>query len=166
MSVLEINNLVIDFDTDQGMVEAIDHLTLSVREGEILGVVGESGCGKSTLGKTILGLHQPTAGEVRFEGRTISGLPADAARRVRRDIQYVYQNPGASLDPWWTVGSSLREPLVVHMALSRPDIRQRIKEVITAVGWEPHHLQRYPHEFSGGANAAWRWRARWCSARV
>ena len=133
-----------------GWVKAVDGVSFAVAPGETFGLVGESGCGKSTLGKTILGLHQPTAGEVRLEGRTISGLPADAARRLRRNIQYVYQDPGASLDPWWTVGHSLREPLVVHMALSRPDIRQRIEEVITAVGLEPHHLQRYPHEFSGG----------------
>src|SRR5688500_9852984 len=136
MLVLEITNLVIDFETDQGVVEAIDHLTLSAREGEILGVVGESGCGKTTVARSIMGVVpqpparlragairfqgedvlqmaevnlQPTAGEVRFEGRTISGLPAEAARHVRRDIQYVYQDPGASLAPWWTVGRSLPE---------------------------------------------------------
>ena len=111
-----------------GWVKAVDGVSFDMAAGEIFGLVGESGC----------------------EGRTISGLPAEAPRRVRRDIQYVYQDPGASLDPWWTIGSSLREPLVVHMALSRPDMRRRIEEVITAVGLEPHHLQRYPHEFSGG----------------
>ena len=133
-----------------GWLKAVDGVNLQVASGEIFGLVGESGCGKSTLGKTILGLHKPTAGEVRFGGRTISGLPPDTARQVRRDIQYVYQDPGASLDPWWTVGHSIREALVVHTTLSRPEIRHRIEEVMTAVGLEPHHLQRYPHEFSGG----------------
>ena len=133
-----------------GWVKAVDGVSFRVAPGEIFGLVGESGCGKSTLGKAILGLFPPTAGEVRFEGRTISGLPPDDARRVRRDIQYVYQDPGASLDPWWTVGRSIREPLLVHMALSRPEIRKRVEAMITAVGLEPHHLQRYPHEFSGG----------------
>jgi ABC-type oligopeptide transport system ATPase subunit len=138
-----------------GWLKAVDGVNFSVAPGEIFGLVGESGCGKSTLGKTILGLYRPTAGEVRFEGKTVSDLPADAARQVRRDIQYVYQDPGASLDPWWTVGRGLCEPLVVHTTLSRPEIRQRLEEVIAAVGLEPHHLQRYPHEFSGG----WPWRA-------
>jgi oligopeptide transport system ATP-binding protein len=133
-----------------GWLRAVDGVSLTVAPGEIFGLVGESGCGKSTLGKTILGLSQPTAGEVRFGGRTISGLPADSARQVRRDIQYVYQDPGASLDPWWTVGRSIREPLVVHTTLSRPEVRNRVEEIIAAVGLEPHHLQRYPHEFSGG----------------
>jgi oligopeptide transport system ATP-binding protein len=133
-----------------GWLKAVDGVNFSVAPGEIFGLVGESGCGKSTLGKTILGLYRPTAGEVRFEGKTISDLPADAARQVRRDVQYVYQDPSASLDPWWTVGRSLREPLVVHTTLSRPEIRQRLEEIIAAVGLEPHHLQRYPHEFSGG----------------
>jgi oligopeptide/dipeptide ABC transporter ATP-binding protein len=128
-----------------GWLKAVEGVSLSVAPGEIFGLVGESGCGKSTLG-----LHRPTAGEVRFEGRTVSHLPAEEVRGVRREIQYVYQDPGASLDPWRTVGRSIREPLVVHTALSRPDIRHRVEEIMAAVGLEPHHLQRYPHEFSGG----------------
>jgi oligopeptide/dipeptide ABC transporter ATP-binding protein len=150
MTVLEISDLVVDFDTDDGVVEAIDHLALTVREGEILGLVGESGCGKSTLGKTILGIYHPSTGEVRFQGRVISGLPTAEARHVRREIQYIYQDPGASLDPWWTVGRSLREPLHVHTRLSRAEIQARVEAVLTAVGLEPSHLRRYPHEFSGG----------------
>jgi oligopeptide/dipeptide ABC transporter ATP-binding protein len=133
-----------------GWIKAVDGVSFAVPSGEIFGLVGESGCGKSTLGKTILGIYQPSAGAVCFQGRVISGLPAAEARRVRREIQYVYQDPGASLDPWWTVGRSLREPLHVHTRLSRAEIQARVAAVLTAVGLEPHHLRRYPHEFSGG----------------
>jgi len=122
----------------------------TVQPGETFGLVGESGCGKSTLGKTILGIYQPTAGAVRFQGQVISGVSKAAARQVRRALQYVYQDPGASLDPWWTVGRSLQEPLRIHTKLSRQEIAARVEEMIIAVGLAPHHLQRYPHEFSGG----------------
>ena len=123
---------------------------LRSRPGETFGLVGESGCGKSTLGKTILGLYQPTAARCASRVRHISGLSKAATRQVRRDMQYVYQDPGASLDPWWTVGRSLREPLRVHTRLSRGEIQDRVEEMVMAVGLAPHHLQRYPHEFSGG----------------
>ena len=156
-ALLEVRDLKKYFPITRGFLKhvvgwpkAVDGVSLSVAPGESSGLVGESGCGKSTLGKTILGLHRPTAGEVRFEGRTIGHLPAEAARQVRRDMQYVYQDPGASLDPWWTVGRSIREALVVHTTLSRPEMRRRVEEVIGAVGLEPQHLQRYPHELSGG----------------
>jgi len=128
---------------------AIDGVNFT-QPGTTFGLVGESGCGKSTLGKTILGIYQPTTGEVRFQRQVISGLSKDATRQVRREIQYVYQDAGASLDPWWTVGRSLREPLEVHTQLSRPEIQERVEEMVTAVGLALHHLQRYPHEFSGG----------------
>lgn len=133
-----------------GWLRAVDGVDVTVHPGETFGLVGESGCGKSTLGKTILGLYQPTAGTVCFQGKVISGISAAAARQVRRELQYVYQDPGASLDPWWTVGRSLREPLRVHTQLSRREIEARVEEMIVAVGLAPHHLQRYPHEFSGG----------------
>jgi len=133
-----------------GWLRAVDGVDFTVQPGETFGLVGESGCGKSTLGKTILGIYQPTAGTVRFQGQSISGVSQAAARQVRRELQYVYQDPGASLDPWWTVGRSLQEPLRVHTSLPRHEIEARVQEMITAVGLAPHHLQRYPHEFSGG----------------
>ncbi|MGE3536693.1 MAG: ABC transporter ATP-binding protein [Candidatus Tectimicrobiota bacterium] len=156
-AILEVRHLSKSFPITRGFpkrvvgqIRALDGVNFQVQPGEILGLVGESGCGKSTLGKTILGVYQPTAGEVRFQGRVISGLPRAALRQVRRELQYVYQDPGASLDPWWTVGRSLREPLRVHTQLSRGEIKDRVEEMITAVGLTPHHLSRYPHEFSGG----------------
>ena len=133
-----------------GWLRAVDGVSFHLYAGEIFGLVGESGCGKSTLGKTILGLYRPTEGSVAFQGRIISNLPAKEARAVRREIQYVYQDPGASLDPWWTVGHALREPLIVHTTLSRREIQARVEAMIQAVGLETAHLARYPHEFSGG----------------
>ena len=156
-AMLEINGLTKHFPITRGFpkrttgwLKAVDGVDFTVQPGETFGLVGESGCGKSTLGKTILGLYQPTAGTVRFQGQVISGVSKAAARQVRRQLQYVYQDPGASLNPWWTVGWSLREPLRVHTQLSRQEIAERVEEMITAVGLAPHHLQRYPHEFSGG----------------
>lgn len=155
--ILEVQNLRKHFPVTRGFhkrvvgwLRAVDGVSVTLQPGETLGLVGESGCGKSTLGKTILGVYQPTAGEVRFQGQAISGLAPAEARRVRRELQYVYQDPGAALDPWWTVGQSLREPLRVHTTLARHEIEARVAEMISAVGLAPHHLARYPHEFSGG----------------
>lgn len=133
-----------------GWIRALDGVSFSVHQGEIFGLVGESGCGKSTLGKTLLGIYQPTAGAVIFKGRKISNLPKREAKKVRREIQYVYQDPGASLDPWWTIERTLREPLVIHTKLSRIEMRERVVKMLQAVGLEEEHLSRYPHEFSGG----------------
>ena len=156
-AILEAKNLTKHFPIRRGFpkrvvgaLRAVDAVNFTVQPGATFGLVGESGCGKSTLGKTILGIHQPSSGEVRFQGRTISGLSKTAMRQVRRQLQYVYQDPGASLDPWWTAGRSLREPLRVHTQLRRGEIRDRVEEMITAVGLAPYHLSRYPHEFSGG----------------
>ena len=133
-----------------GWIRAVDGVSLSIERGEIFGVVGESGCGKSTLGKTILGIFKPTAGDVFFNGKRISNLPFRQIRDVRKQIQYVYQDPGASLDPWWAIGRSLKEPLKIHEKLDTSEMANRVRNILRAVGLEEEHAHRYPHEFSGG----------------
>ena len=129
---------------------ALDGVSFQVTPGEVLGVVGESGCGKSTLGKTIAGIHSATAGRVEFDGHRIDGLSPSTGRRMRRALQYCYQDPGASLDPHWKIGSSLLEPLIVHEDMTAAERRDRVDEVLRAVGLPEAHLRLYPHEISGG----------------
>jgi oligopeptide transport system ATP-binding protein len=131
-------------------VKAVDGVSFQVCREDTFGVVGESGCGKSTLGKTILGIYRPTAGSVIFEGKNISHLLRNQAKEIRKDIQYVYQDPGASLDPYWKVGRIITEPLAIHASLSRGAIRERVREMLAEVGLKEEHLSLYPHEFSGG----------------
>jgi len=133
-----------------GWLRAVDGISFEVRRGEILGIVGESGCGKSTLGKTIMGIQAATAGRVVFEGNDIAGLKPHASRRYREHLQYCYQDPGASLDPRWTIRASLHEPLVVHTRLREAERERRVREILNAVGLPETHLDLYPHEISGG----------------
>jgi oligopeptide/dipeptide ABC transporter ATP-binding protein len=134
----------------QPAVRAVDGVSFSVQRGEILGVVGESGCGKSTLGRTILGIQRETEGVIRLDGRVVSGLAPRAARRARRDVQYVHQDAGAALDPWWSAGRSIEEALIVSGVESRDERASRIDRVLTAVGLDLGLKRRYPHELSGG----------------
>ena len=133
-----------------GSLRAVDGVSLRVWPGETVGLVGESGCGKSTLGKTILGIYAPTAGEIRFLGREIGHLPRRERRRVAKDLQYIYQDPGASLDPRWKVGPLLHEPLKIHTTLSRAERDSEVQAMLRAVGLPDAHLDLYPHELSGG----------------
>jgi len=133
-----------------GWLRAVDGVSLTVLPGETLGLVGESGCGKSTLGKTVMGIHAPTAGDIRFAGREIGRLPRRARRAVAKDLQYVYQDPGASLDPRWKVGPLLHEPLKIHTTLSRAEREREVRAILAAVGLPDAHLDLYPHELSGG----------------
>ncbi len=133
-----------------GWLKALDDVSLTVRKGEIIGIVGESGCGKSTLGKTIMGIHPPTDGSVVFEGKEIGGLTPSESRQLRRRLQYTYQDPGSSLDPRWKIGRSLNEPLEIHTKLNREEQHQRVLDILKAVNLPEAHLDLYPHEISGG----------------
>src|SRR5256884_4180530 len=138
------------FGRRTGWIRAVDGVSLTVWPGETLGLVGESGCGKSTLGKTVMGIYTPTAGEIRFLGREIGRLPKRERRRVAKDLQYVYQDPGASLDPRWKIVHSLHEPLKIHTTLSRAERERLVQAILRSVGLPDAHLDLYPHELSGG----------------
>jgi oligopeptide/dipeptide ABC transporter ATP-binding protein len=132
-----------------GHVHAVDDVTLAVSEGETLGLVGESGCGKSTLGRTIVRLLEPTEGSVIFEGRDISKLGRRKLRPLRREMQMVFQDPYASLNPRKRVGSIIGTPLKIH-GVEKSKRRERVQELLETVGLSPEHYNRFPHEFSGG----------------
>jgi ABC-type oligopeptide transport system ATPase subunit len=138
------------FDRTVGEVRAVDGVSFDIQAGETLGLVGESGSGKSTTGYCILQLLKPTSGSVRFEGQELTELGREAIRRLRREMQIVFQDPYASLDPRMTVGDIVSEPLVVHRIGTRRDRRGRVRELLDVVGFNPTFTNRYPHEFSGG----------------
>ncbi|HLY23572.1 MAG TPA: dipeptide ABC transporter ATP-binding protein [bacterium] len=156
--LLEVKNLVkhypvtkgFIFQRQVGAVKAVDGLDFFIRRGETLGLVGESGCGKTTTGRVILRLQEPTSGEALFEGRDIFKLHKEELRRMRRDMQIIFQDPYSSLNPRMTVGDIIGEPLEIHnLARGRDKIR-RVQELLEVVGLSPYHANRYPHEFSGG----------------
>ena len=130
-------------------VQAVDEVSLEVRPGETLGLVGESGCGKSTLGRCLVRLHELSSGTVIFEGRDISRLSRRQLRPLRSQMQMVFQDPYASLNPRKRVGAIIADPLVIH-GQSRRDAKRRVQELMEVVGLAPEHYNRYPHEFSGG----------------
>lgn len=154
--ILDVNELVKHFTvkTSRGVrayknvVQAVSGVSFSVRPGETLGLVGESGSGKTTVGRCVLRLVEPTAGSVRFQGEELVGMRADRLRELRRDMQIVFQDPYASLDPRLTVGTSIAEPLEVQKIPG--DHQARVKELLELVGLSPDHSRRFPHEFSGG----------------
>ncbi|AST97362.1 ABC transporter ATP-binding protein [Shouchella clausii] len=134
-----------------GYVKAVDGITLNVYKGESLGIVGESGSGKSTLGRMLLRLLDPTEGEVYFNGEQISNLPNRKMRPYRRDMQMVFQDPYASLNPRMTIGELLEEPLLVHKTMNtKADRKKRAEELLETVGLPKSSYNKYPHEFSGG----------------
>ncbi|MCA9883380.1 MAG: ABC transporter ATP-binding protein, partial [Anaerolineae bacterium] len=134
-----------------GAVKAVDGVSFDVKRGETLGLVGESGCGKSTTGRTILQLYRPTAGTVEFEGRDLTTLKGNDLRQMRKEMQIIFQDPFASLNPRMTVGSIVSEPLQIHGLYPNKSERQEyVEALLERVGLNPYFINRYPHEFSGG----------------
>jgi peptide/nickel transport system ATP-binding protein len=132
------------------MIRAVNEVTLDIRRGETLGLVGESGCGKSTLGRLVLRLDDPTAGEIRFEGVDLSRLRDDELFAVRKRMQVIFQDPYSSLNPRMTVGQIIGEPMRVHRILPKAEVPDRVSELLQLVGLFPYMAVRYPHELSGG----------------
>ena len=139
------------FSREVARVHAVDDISFTIEKGETLGLVGESGCGKSTTGRCILRLIEPTSGEVTFEGKDVTALDKRSLRHLRRDMQIIFQDPYASLNPRMTVGSIVGEALVIHkLAKTRKEREERVIHLLETVGLSSEHLRRYPHEFSGG----------------
>jgi oligopeptide transport system ATP-binding protein len=138
------------FQQTVGHIKAVDGLNFAVRRGETLGMVGESGCGKSTTGRAILQLYRPTTGHVWFKGQDLTTLKGDDLRRTRRDMQMIFQDPYASLNPRMSVGEIIGEPFGVHRIASGNERKERVQELLKVVGLNPYLINRYPHEFSGG----------------
>ncbi len=155
-ALLEIDGVTKSFQRRGGrfgmrvsLVRAVDNVSLTLREGETLGLVGETGSGKSTLGRLVLRLVEPSAGRILLAGRDITMLPRRALRALRRDVQMVFQDPYGSLDPRMSVGALIAEPMVVH-GIAKAERRAQVLDVVHRVGLDRRHLDRYPHEFSGG----------------
>ncbi len=156
--LLEVKGLKMYFPITKGIiiqkkiadVKAVDGISFNIKHGETLGLVGESGCGKSTTGRAILQLYRPTAGSVRFEGKELTEMKGETLRRQRREMQMIFQDPYASLNPRLTVGNIVGEPLEVHKLASGKERQERVQELLKLVGLNPYFVNRYPHEFSGG----------------
>ena len=156
-NLIEVQHLTKSFvaDTDffgrpTSFVQAMDDVSFTIRRGEAFGLVGESGCGKTTIGKMICGLLKPTSGQILFEGRDITALGQRDRRAMCRDIQLVFQDPYASLNPRMTIGKIIAEPILTNKILPKDQVDERVDELLELVGLAPYMKNRYPHEFSGG----------------
>jgi oligopeptide transport system ATP-binding protein len=156
MALLDVRNLTKQFTRSRGwfakpaIVRAVDDVTFSIDKGETFGLVGESGSGKTTTGRCILRLVEPTSGQVRFAGEDVLAFSPQRLRDARRDMQIVFQDPYASLNPRMRVGAIVEEPLIIHKVGAPAERRARVAELLALVGLDPGWVTRYPHEFSGG----------------
>ncbi|MDT5123846.1 MAG: peptide/nickel transport system ATP-binding protein [Acidobacteriota bacterium] len=150
--LVRVRGLVKHFPVEgsDDVVRAVDGVTFEILEGETLGLVGESGCGKSTVGRCLLRLIEPTAGEIEFDGRDVRALVRRELRELRREMQIIFQDPYASLNPRMRVRDIVGEPLLIHGLKSKEQRRERVAELLKKVGLDPDYMNRYPHEFSGG----------------
>lgn len=157
LPLLEVKDLKKYFPIRSGVlqrttanVKAVQNVSLQVHEGETLGIVGESGCGKSTFGRSVLGLEDITEGTIEFRGDNIEGLSKRKLKKYKKDMQMIFQDPFASLNPRQRIGDALEEVFVIHGSLSKADRQKRVRELLVEVGLQEDHYNRYPHEFSGG----------------
>ncbi|MDO4198558.1 MAG: dipeptide ABC transporter ATP-binding protein [Erysipelotrichaceae bacterium] len=156
-TILKVTNLKTYFDVTKGLfspkqiVKAVDGVSFDVYENETFGLVGESGCGKSTLGRTIVKLYDPVSGTIEFQGKDISSIKGAELKAFRKDMQMIFQDPYASLNPRMTVGEIIKEPMIIHKIYDTDEEREaRVVELLKIVGLKPDHIRRYPSEFSGG----------------
>jgi len=152
VELVHVRGLVKHFPVEGSdeVVRAVDGVTFEILQGETLGLVGESGCGKSTVGRCILRLIEPTSGEVKFDGRDVRAMGARELRELRREMQIIFQDPYASLNPRMRVRDIVGEPLLIHGLKDKEERRARVAELLSRVGLDPDYMNRYPHEFSGG----------------
>lgn len=149
--LLEVRNLTKHFPVGHGKeVHAVNGVSFTLEKGETLGIVGESGCGKSSMGRTILKVHEPTSGQIIFEGNDITKLSNKKMFSYRKKMQMIFQDPYASLNPRFTVGEIIEEPMIIHKMGTAHERKAIVQELIETVGLKPDHIRRYPHEFSGG----------------
>lgn len=150
--VVQVRHLVKHFaiENSDDVVQAVDDVSFDIISGETLGLVGESGCGKSTVGRCMLRLHEPTSGEILFEGKNIVGLSNNEMQGLRREMQIIFQDPYASLNPRMSIFSIVSEPLKIHRIANKQEQKDRVADLLSKVGLDPKYMSRYPHEFSGG----------------
>ncbi len=157
--LLKVEHLTKEFPAEAGMlagrfskrvVSAVKDVSFEIYPGETFGLVGESGCGKSTTGRSIMRLTNPTSGSVYFDGKDVAKMSRKELKEMRRDMQFIFQDPQASLNPRMTIGEIVSEPMVIHNVGTKEERMQRVRELLDVVGLNPEHINRYPHEFSGG----------------
>lgn len=149
-ALLEVNELKKYFQTSRGQLHAVDGVSFTIQKGKTLGLVGESGCGKSTTGRTILRLIEPTSGQALFDGKDVAKLSASELRKIRKDMQIIFQDPFSSINPRKTIAQTIAQPLTMHKICGKKELEERVLEIMNVVGLAPRLINAYPHELDGG----------------